>query len=56
MDLVHKMMKKQKMEGLGGQPEARGWDGLSRGWEVGENVIGYQLVGYGDGSKRITIN
>ena len=55
MDLVHKMIKNKKWGVRGGQAEAGGWDGLSGGWEVGNNVVGYQIVGDGDGSKGIAI-
>jgi hypothetical protein len=30
-------------------------NGLSRGWGVGNNVVGYQIVGGGDGIKGIAI-
>ena len=40
---------------LEGQAEAGGWDGLSKGWGLGKNVVGYQIVGNGDGSKCIGV-
>jgi hypothetical protein len=40
---------------LGIQAEAGESDGLSRGWEVGNNVVGYKIVGDGDGSKGIQL-
>jgi hypothetical protein len=52
MDLVHKMMKNQKW-GVRGTSRGRGM-----GWaiqRVGKNIVGYQIVGDGDGSKGIAI-
>ena len=56
MDLDHKMMKKKKKGWLGETGRGKGMGWAIQGLGVGNNVIGYQLVEDGDGSKRITIN
>ena len=47
---------KKKNGGLGETGRGRGMGWAIQGLRVGKNVIGYQLVEDGDGSKRITIN